>query len=302
MSGSVDEVVSLQEAADMLGVHYMTAYRYMRQGQLQARKEAGVWKVAVTELERFRDGAQREVQPSGAGVGRKSAPWSDRLEARLLAGDMNGAWGIIETCIDGGAEVDEVYLDVISPAMQSIGHRWNAGEIDIFLEHRATGITGRIVARLGARCSRRGRSRGTVVVGGPRGETHALPISMLADVVRLAGFDVCDLGANTPTESFIAAAVESDSVVAVGVSVTYRESLDAAAETVAALHNTLGDAVPVFVGGFAIASDDDAMAIGADGWAADARAFVGQLDAMMKRKSEGKSAGSSVRSKGKSAG
>lgn len=296
MSDSSEGVVSLQEAADILGVHYMTAYRYMRQGQLQARKEGGVWKVAVADLEQFRNGAQREPQATGAGSGRRSAPWSDRLEARLLAGDMNGAWSIVETCIDGGAEVDEVYLDVISPAMQSIGHRWNAGEIDIFLEHRATGITSRIVARLGARCTRRGRSRGTVVVGGPRGETHALPISMLSDIVRLAGFEVCDLGANTPTESFIAAAVESDAVVAVGVSVTYRESLDAAAETVAALHNTLGDAVPVFVGGFAITSDEDAMAVGADGWAADARAFVEQLNTQLKRKGKGSAA------QGKSAG
>lgn len=287
MSESSADFVSLHEAADILGVHYMTAYRYMRQGQLEARKEAGVWKVAVAELERMKSGAQRDTTPTDGGR-RRTAPWSERLEARLLAGDMNGAWGIVETCIDGGAEVDEVYLDVISPAMQSIGRRWNAGELDIFLEHRATGITSRIVARLGARCSRRGRSRGTVVVGGPRGETHALPISMLADIVRLAGFEVCDLGANTPTESFLAAAIESDAVVAVGVSVTYKESLDAAAETVAALHNTLGDAVPVFVGGFAITSDEDAMAVGADGWAADARAFVEQLDALMKRRGEGR--------------
>ncbi len=294
MSESVEKFVSLQEAADILGVHYMTAYRYMRQGQMEARKEAGVWKVAVSELERFRAGAQREAAPKESGSGRRTAPWSDRLEARLLAGDMNGAWGIVETCIDGGMEVDEVYLEVISPAMASIGHRWSAGEVDIFLEHRATGLTSRIVARLGARCSRRGRSRGTVVVGGPRGEVHALPISMLADIVRLAGFEVCDLGANSPTESFIAAAVESDAVVAVGVSVTYRESLDAAAETVAALHNTLGDSVPVFVGGFAIANDEDAMAVGADGWAADARAFVEQLEILMKRrgnKDKGQSAG-----------
>ena len=31
-----DEHVSLQEAADLLGVHYMTAYRYVRSGRLIA--------------------------------------------------------------------------------------------------------------------------------------------------------------------------------------------------------------------------------------------------------------------------
>ena len=30
--------ISLQEAADQLGVHYMTVYRYVRHGRLPARK------------------------------------------------------------------------------------------------------------------------------------------------------------------------------------------------------------------------------------------------------------------------
>ena len=40
-----DGVLTLQEAADELGVHYMTAYRYVRLGQLQAHK--------VAEIQRF---------------------------------------------------------------------------------------------------------------------------------------------------------------------------------------------------------------------------------------------------------
>ena len=36
---------------------------------------------------------------------------------------------------------------------------------------------------------------GTVVFGAPTGELHSLPISIAADLVRLAGFDVLELGA-----------------------------------------------------------------------------------------------------------
>ena len=35
--GSREPDLTLQEAADLLGVHYMTAYRYVRTGRLPAR-------------------------------------------------------------------------------------------------------------------------------------------------------------------------------------------------------------------------------------------------------------------------
>jgi len=41
-----DELLSLRDAADQLGVHYMTAYRYLRLGTLPAKKVGGVWQSA----------------------------------------------------------------------------------------------------------------------------------------------------------------------------------------------------------------------------------------------------------------
>ena len=143
--------------ADTLGVHYMTAYRYVRHGLLPAKKVGGTWRVTVADLEAFRNGATGEV-PAGESRRRK-APWAERLEARLLAGDGHGAWGVIEMAMSSGASLDEVYLDVISPAMESIGARWAAGNLDVAAEHRATGIAFRLIGRLGPRFARPGRSR-----------------------------------------------------------------------------------------------------------------------------------------------
>ena len=50
--------MSLDEAAKVLGVHYMTAYRYVRQGKLAASRVKGVWQVtphAVGEFQRRAD-------------------------------------------------------------------------------------------------------------------------------------------------------------------------------------------------------------------------------------------------------
>lgn len=269
--------LTLQEAAELLGVHYMTAYRYVRLGLLDARKVGGTWRVEPAALDEFRRGAVATVSPIGAGR-RKRAPWAERLEQRLLAGDARGSWGVIEAALAAGAELDEVYLDVLAPAMASIGARWERGEIDISLEHRASGIATRLIGRLGPRFVRRGRSRGVVLLGAPSGERHALPVAMLADLVRHAGWEVFDLGADTPAASFAHAADATEDLVAVGVSVVTPASLDAAAEVFAALRSVVDPTVVLVVGGGAVRDEEHAHRLGADALATDAAALVALLD------------------------
>ena len=77
--------LSLQDTADFLGVHYMTAYRYVRLGLLPARKKAGKWVVGIADVRTFVDRPPAET-PRG------QAPWTERLQARMMAGDTSGAW------------------------------------------------------------------------------------------------------------------------------------------------------------------------------------------------------------------
>jgi excisionase family DNA binding protein len=267
-----DPVLTLQEAAEHLGVHYMTAYRYVRLGQIDAVKIGGTWQLTAEALDAFR--RQRDgAQPARL----RSVPWSDRLESRLLAGDASGAWGVIESALAGGSSVADMYVDVLAPALHSIGDRWEAGEIDVAIEHRASGITSRLIGRLGSRCVRRGRSRGSVVLGSPAGERHSLVVAMLADLLRLEGWDVSDLGADTPATSFVLTAESLDDLVAVGISVTNHESVPSAAATCALLRGATV-AVPILLGGQAVEGEAHARSLGADGFAADAAAMVRLLD------------------------
>ena len=48
--------LSLRECAERLGVHYMTAYRYVRTGMLAAVKQGTEWRVASEDLESFGSG------------------------------------------------------------------------------------------------------------------------------------------------------------------------------------------------------------------------------------------------------
>ncbi|MEL6892517.1 MAG: B12-binding domain-containing protein, partial [Actinomycetota bacterium] len=213
----MSEPMTLQEAADALDVHYMTAYRYVRLGLLDARKVGGSWQVTADALEAFRAERDDRSPDDGTTPRRGSqAPWAERFEARLVAGDGRGAWGVVEAAMAAGHDLDAVYLQVLTPAMVSIGDRWAAGELDVSIEHRASGIAMRIIGRLGHRFVRRGRSRGAVVVGAPPGEFHALPTAIISDLLRMRGWEVSDLGADVPIESLLFALGDVADVKAVG--------------------------------------------------------------------------------------
>ena len=263
--------VSLQEAADQLGVHYMTAYRYVRHGLLPAEKVGATWRVAAADVERFRH------RPAARRGPRARAPWDERLENRLRAGDELGAWGVVEAALAAGATPAAVYLEVLGPALRAIGDAWEAGVIDVGVEHRASVIAMRVVGRLGPRFARRGRSRGTVVLGAPPGELHALPVAMLADLVRGAGFRPVDLGADVPVASYVRVVTESAPLVAAVVTVTTPDN----ERSVRALVGAVREACPaarVLVGGGAVVDRRLATSLGSDGWAPDAPGALSLLE------------------------
>jgi excisionase family DNA binding protein len=268
-----DADLTLHEAAELLGVHYMTAYRYVRLGVLPASKSGGTWHVTSSDLQAFKAGVPAVGEP---GNSKRRAPWAARLEARLVAGDTRGAWGVVEAALAAGAELDEIYLDVITPAMRNIGSRWAAGELDISVEHRATGIAQRLIGRLGPRFARRGRTRGTIVLGTPAGERHSLPVAMLGDLLRGEGWEVSDLGADMPASSFVASALDTPDATAIGVSISSPEGLDGAVELFDALRESLPD-LPLVVGGVAVRDRDHALALGATDFASSARQFADLL-------------------------
>lgn len=275
-----EDELTLHEAADVLGVHYMTAYRYVRLGLLRAGKVGGTWRVQRADLDAFQSGAGTDagtgVAPAKKGS-RRRAPWAERLEQRLIAGDAQGAWNVIEAALAAGADLDDIYVGVLSPALSSIGKRWADGELDISVEHRASGIAMRLIGRLGPRFARRGRTRGVVVVGAPVGERHSLPIAILADLIRQAGWEVSDLGADVPAASFAHAVATSGDVVAVGVSVSIDDHLDAARAGIAAVREA-APSVFVVVGGLAVRDREHALALGAHDFAGDGSHFVALLD------------------------
>ena len=51
--GMKPQVISIQEAADLLRVRYQTVYRMIRDGELHGFRVGRLWRVSTAELERF---------------------------------------------------------------------------------------------------------------------------------------------------------------------------------------------------------------------------------------------------------
>jgi len=204
-----------------------------------------------------------ERMTRGHGTVRAEGP--AKLVARMVAGDEAGAWGVVEAALASGVEPGDVYLDLLVPALEAVGDGWADGELTVADEHRATAIAFRLVGRLGPRFARRGRKRGTVVVGAPAGEQHGLPSAILADLLRGVGFEVLDMGANTPATSFSETAKDANRLVAIAIAITTPGGDSAVRAVVKALRQA-DLAVPILVGGAAVDDRAHALRLGADEW------------------------------------
>jgi len=254
-------VLTLQEAADRLGVHYMTVYRWVRTGRLPATKHDGAWQVREADLEAA---TEAPTTPRRARVDH-----ADRMAQRLVAGDENGAMAVAEAALAGGMEPEDLYLDVLAESMRRIGDRWGTGSVTVAEEHQATAIMHRLLGRLGRNFARPGRGRGTIVLGAAAGDHHGLPGAFVADPLRGRRFTVVDLGADSPPEAFVDAARRADHLLAVGITLT-APPLTPVRQTIEALRQA-GITVPVLVGGAAIDGEASARRLGADLFAGSGR-------------------------------
>ncbi len=267
-----DDVLTLHEAAEELGVHYMSAYRYVRLGLLDAVKLGGIWNVQRSAVEAFQAGSDRS--PVAAG---ERAPWGERLESLLVSGDAQGAWAVVEKAMASGMGLDSIYLNVLTPALVGIGERWSVGDVDVAVEHRASGIAMRIIGQIGPKFIRRGRSRGVIIVAAPPGEQHVLPLAMLSDLLRLEGWEVADLGVNLPVPSLIHLMQDMPDAVAIGLSASSSEGTAG----LAGMCGAVREAVPhllVVVGGGAIQDRGHAVSLGAHEWATTSEQMGGLIE------------------------
>lgn len=211
--------------AEALGVHYQTAYRWVRSGRLPSSLVGGRYEVtpeAVAELAAQRTEPRRPSprRPRG-GFG----PMADRLYAHLVAGRERDARTLVQGLTDDGVSVTTVAQELLSPALRRIGEEWSEGRLSISEEHRASAIVERILGE--HHPTPRGRRRGTAVVAALSGDRHSLPTAMAAAALRDDNWHVHHLGADVPPAELVRF-VGTEPVDVVVVTVTVADARPAA--------------------------------------------------------------------------
>ena len=288
--------LTLQEVAEILDVHYMTVYRYVREGMLPADQINRSWQIDRADLKEFQvsrlSSSKNNKSMSKSGIGsdkkarhgsRDTAEWADRVLARLIEGDEAGVSNVINSALRSTHNLQSIYLDVLMPALVTIGDRWEQGRLDIYVEHRATEIVSRLIGQLSSKFTRRGVDRGTVIIVAPEGEKHSLSIALAADVLRLEGWKAMNLGANLPASELAKAVKSTQNLVGVCITTTMSGSLRETANSISAVRDIAGFNVKCFVAGLAVKSQDQAQKLGADFWVASPRELIVALDSLSQK-------------------
>lgn len=198
--------MQLSDAADTLGVHYQTAYGWVRRGTLPARKTPRGYEVSESDVRVLAARRAAGREPPRAVRVRDWAAQADRLYAALVAGDETRARHDLARLAEG-VRLPDLCDRVIAPALRHIGSAWAAGELSIGVEHRATAICERLIA---VRANQpQGRPRGTAVTATPPGERHALPGLMAAACLRDDHWHVHHLAADLPVADVIRVAADT---------------------------------------------------------------------------------------------
>ncbi|MGE5360427.1 MAG: corrinoid protein [Bacteroidales bacterium] len=196
------------------------------------------------------------------------------LKEAVVACNPKLARQLVDQALARGIAADQLVSSALVPAMTEVGKRFECGEYfvpELLLAARAMKAAFEPLEPLLAASSH--RPAGRVVIGTVKGDLHDIGKNVVAAMLKGAGFEVVDLGADVQPAAFVDAARRHQADI-VALSALLSTTLPAMKDTVAALeHAALREQVRVMIGG-APATDAFARAVGADAYGDDAVAAV----------------------------
>jgi MerR family transcriptional regulator, light-induced transcriptional regulator len=171
--------------------------------------------------------------------------------------------------LDHGVQPRTLYLEVLGPALQEVGSRWQRGLISVAQEHLATAIVSSVMATVAPRLTESTVIGRRAVLACTDGELHDIGLRMVSDFLEADGWEVLFLGALTPPDALQRLVDESRPDV-VGLSTALTTHLASTAASIAAIRQLKAPPF-IMVGGRAYGDDPEvAFGVGADVLMADA--------------------------------
>jgi methanogenic corrinoid protein MtbC1 len=225
------------------------------------------------------------VEPQPVSSGQLSHLAKLYLDA-LLRATRRDATSLLMGALDAGANVRDIYLQVLQAAQYEIGRLWHMNKITIAQVHYCTAVTQSIISRLYPHVFSAERNGRRLVATCAEGEEHEIGIRMVSDFFEMEGWDTYYLGAGTPPKSVVRAIVEKRADLLL-VSVTMALHLSKAKQLIGLVRGS--DAcrgIKVLLGGHTFNIVPNLWRkIGADGYARDANDAVAVAESLFESKS-----------------
>ncbi len=191
---------------------------------------------------------------------------NEDLYNAIIRGKRKDVAAIVATEIENGANVSELLMESMVPAMAEIGDRFSRNEAyvpEMLVAARAMQAGLNLLDPLLQEAGH--EPRGKVAVATVKGDLHDIGKNLVAMMVKGAGFDVLDLGVDCPAEKFVEAADKGYNIIMASALLTttmpyLKNVVDAFADR---------PEVKVLIGGAPV-TQEYADEIGADGYSADA--------------------------------
>lgn len=200
--------VTTAEAAIALGVGVSTVKRWVDEGILPAHRTGGghrkLLKSEVLELARNKQLPVGDL--SGLLIKQRGQTTPESLKPPLLAALQSGAaeqvGALLRRAYRSGMPLELLADHVIAPVMQQIGHDWEKQRIDVWQEHRSTQVCAAALYELLAEVAPRAERERPIALGcGPEGDFYSLALLLGQLALLDAGWQVVNLGPNTPFRS-----------------------------------------------------------------------------------------------------
>jgi 5-methyltetrahydrofolate--homocysteine methyltransferase len=196
------------------------------------------------------------------------------LHQAILTGDAVTAKTVTEAALKEGAAPLALVQDVMMPAMDEVGKKFEANEYfvpELLLAARAMKASLELIRPLLAEGGI--EPAGKIVIGTVKGDLHDIGKNLVAAMLEGGGFEVIDLGVNVDPMKFVRAVKEKGAGI-VALSALLTTTMPAMKTTIEAIDKAgLRGQVKIMVGGAPV-TENFAKEIGADGFSHNAASAV----------------------------
>jgi MerR family transcriptional regulator, light-induced transcriptional regulator len=173
----------------------------------------------------------------------------------IVKGDHDRAEIVVSELLSSQQTLGDIYTQVISPALVTVGELWCRDDIGVGEEHLASEIVlGQMDRLRGLFAKRDSRSPYRIMIGCIEGELHYIGARMNADLCLAQGWNVDFIGANVPNNALIEV-VNNRQPQILALSITMEQGLAKADSALETLERT-APLLSIVIGGQAIQAND----------------------------------------------